>query len=408
MKNESLSEHDTFMRRILFITPKLYGGGAEKVTAMLASAMAEENKVWLLNLREETHEDYPVSPKVKMLFMPPITVPPQGNMSEMELKAEYIRNLKKKLRITASVSFLEEANFYNVRSKRDDSVIVSVRNSYREKYGWPIRDVMEAWRLTEYIGLSNKIVAISQGIADEIDSMWPGHKGKISVIYNPVDVKELERLAGEPLNEELTAFMKGSRVITNFGRLVEQKGQLHLIRAFSKVASRIPDTKLVIAGKGPLEDTLREEIASLSLQTKVLLAGRLDNPYPLLKASYAFVLSSIYEGLSNSLIESGALGVPMISSDCPYGPREIIAGDSDYTKEVKGFSHEKYGLLTQRLTGDSLRGEDALREAMIYMLSDEGAREQYALLSKERGNDYDAAKILKQWYPLLPNGRRFG
>lgn len=388
------------MRRILFITPKMYGGGAEKVTAILASAMARDCKVYLLNLRKESREDYYVSDRVNKLFLPDITS--EGYRSDIEVKAEYIRELKKKLRIQCSISLLEEANFYNVRSKRDEKVIVSVRNSYKAKYGWPIREAKTAWKLTEYISLSNKIVAISQGVADEIDSMWPGHRKKIAVIYNLVDRTELKRLSEEPLSDEIVSFIRDSKVVTNFGRLVDQKGQLHLVRAFAKVCSKIPDAKLVIAGKGPIEETLTEEINRLSLSDRVMLAGRLEDPYPLLKASRVFVLSSLYEGLSNSLVEASALGVPMVSTDCLYGPREIIAGNSEYAREISGYSCEKYGILTQRLNGTDPQGEEGLRNALIYLLSNEDARAKYAAASKERGKDYDVETILSRWYSILP------
>lgn len=140
---------------------------------------------------------------------------------------------------------------------------------------------------------------------------------KIKVIPNFVDIKKIRKFA----NKKIIKFK--FKYIISVGRLHTQKGYKYLLKAFSMIIDQIPH-KLVIVGEGPLKSQLEEQIKLLNLESKVILMGYVQNPYPLIKNADLFILSSLYEGMPNVLLEAIALGVPIISSDCPTGPKEIL------------------------------------------------------------------------------------
>ena len=125
-------------------------------------------------------------------------------------------------------------------------------------------------------------------------------------------------------------------VVINVARLEEQKGQEYLIRSFVRIKKEIPLTKLVILGEGHLEHKLRDLAKGLGLEQDVVFLGWQKNPFKFLAYSKVFVLSSLWEGFPNTLLEAMALGLPVISTDCPSGPNEIIKhGENGFLIRLK-------------------------------------------------------------------------
>lgn len=165
------------------------------------------------------------------------------------------------------------------------------------------------------------IVAVSDGVADTFARHTGVPRQDVQVIANPVLVPGLEERSLEPLPAGAPA-----RYILNAGRLTTQKNQALLLRSFALIAESEPDLQLVILGEGELESDLRQLADSLGLSGRVLMPGFQNNPYPWIRQAAAFVLSSEWEGLPTVLIEALALGVPVVSTDVPSGPAEILEG----------------------------------------------------------------------------------
>ena len=169
-----------------------------------------------------------------------------------------------------------------------------------------------------------RIVAVSQGVADDTARIARIPRECISVIRNPVVTPELAGQALQPCGHPWLQ-PDGPPVIAAAGRLQAQKDFPTLIRAFAQVC-RGRDCRLLILGEGRQRPQLEALIGELGLGDKVDLPGFQANPYPFLARARLFVLSSAWEGSPNVLTEALALGVPCVSTDCPSGPAEILDG----------------------------------------------------------------------------------
>ena len=169
---------------------------------------------------------------------------------------------------------------------------------------------------------ADDIVAVSSGVADDLAQFLKLSRNHIKVIYNPVVTEELFAAAQEPVDHPW--FTSGSSpVILSVGRLTKAKDYLTLITAFAKVRNQ-RKVRLIILGEGEERPHLEDLVRRLRLEKDVWLPGFVDPPYPYLARASLFVLSSIWEGLSTAIIEALALGVPVVSTDCPGSPREVL------------------------------------------------------------------------------------
>src|SRR6185312_11852337 len=183
---------------------------------------------------------------------------------------------------------------------------------------------------------ADEMVAVSAGIAQELGRLHVA-EDRIHVIHNPVDAEKLRRLVvdGLPLNlRDKTPY------IVSIGRLAEQKDQQTLLKAYA--LSPLREThRLVIVGEGSQRPYLEQLGRDLGIDDRLLLLGAMDNPYPVLAGASLHVLSSRWEGYTNVLLEALALGVPVVSTDCPHGPRELL-------------DNGRYGQLTPVADADAL------------------------------------------------------
>jgi glycosyltransferase involved in cell wall biosynthesis len=171
---------------------------------------------------------------------------------------------------------------------------------------------------------ADAIVAVSEGVADDLAELVGIERTRITRIHNPVVSPELALLAEIPLAHPW--FDSGQPpVVLGAGRLTAAKDFATLIRAFAAVRNRRP-ARLVILGEGEERRNLQALARDLQVEADFALSGYVSNPYQYMKKAAVFVLSSRWEGFSNVLVEAMACGTAVVSSDCPNGPREILEG----------------------------------------------------------------------------------
>ncbi len=170
--------------------------------------------------------------------------------------------------------------------------------------------------------VADRVVAVSEGVADTLALELGIPRERISRIYNPTDTAEITKLA-HFVPDHPWMSDDGPPVILSAGRLARVKDYPTLLRAFRQV-SRNSDVRLIILGEGNWRKRLEKMTRKMGLQEKVSLPGWVSNPYAFMSRASLFVLSSKYEGLGNVLIEALACGCPCVSTNCPSGPAEIL------------------------------------------------------------------------------------
>ncbi len=169
---------------------------------------------------------------------------------------------------------------------------------------------------------ADAVVAVSQGVADDLAGSIGLPRSRIRVVYNPIVTERLLALSRLPVRHP--GFSTGAPpVVLAAGRLTAEKGFSSLIRAFAQLRAARP-ARLVILGEGELRAELQTLVAQVGLEADVLLPGFVDNPYAWMRHASVFVLSSLWEGFGNVLVEAMACGAPVVSTDCPGGPAEIL------------------------------------------------------------------------------------
>jgi len=218
---------------------------------------------------------------------------------------------------------------------------------------WPIR------RLYPRL---ERIVAVSQGVADDIAAIAGLPAERIVVIRNPVITPELERLAAAaPEHPWLAA--DGPGVVLGIGRLTRQKDFPTLIRAFAQLR-RQRALRLILLGEGRDREALQALARQEGVEADVAMPGFQTNPYAWLARARLFVLSSRWEGSPNALTEAMALGVPVVATDCHSGPRELLAGGRFGplvpVGDINGLAAAIAGVLDRPLSAEELKA--AVRE----------------------------------------------
>jgi glycosyltransferase involved in cell wall biosynthesis len=168
------------------------------------------------------------------------------------------------------------------------------------------------------------IIAVSDGVRDELTAMDSSLRPRIQVLPTPVLTDDLRTKGAEkpkhPWFEDRRA-----PVIVSAGRLVESKGWIDLLRAHAQIRAR-REAKLIIIGEGSYRAALEAEVKRLGLQEDVALPGFQSNPFSFMNHANVFAFASHFEGLPNALVQAMSFGTPIVSTDCKSGPAEILEG----------------------------------------------------------------------------------
>jgi glycosyltransferase involved in cell wall biosynthesis len=204
----------------------------------------------------------------------------------------------------------------------------------------------------------DRIVAVSEGVAEDTRRITGLPAERIGVVRNPVVTSRLFDLAAAPCPHPWLAQSEVPTLL-GVGRLTKQKDFATLLDAFSKLVAQRP-AYLVVLGEGRLRGSLEAQAERLNIASRVALPGFVTNPYAWVSRASLFVLSSAWEGSPNVLTEALALGVPAVATDCPSGPRELL-DDGRYGKLVEvgdadGLAAAISATLANPLPCETLRG----------------------------------------------------
>ena len=308
-------------KKITILISSLSGGGAEGVSVNVANSFAEDGwevDLVVLNLVNATYIDR-VSKKVNLVVLNTAnaryaTLPLLKYIREKKPIILFVFNYE----LTALLVILRNLLRFKVKIiTRNMNTFSRMYNMSKEKSLW-IRVVVR-FLIDRFYRKADYIVNQSHAMREDLIAVHPQLKENSNVIYNPV-AKHIEDYAK---SHDLTNIKKHNYLLC-VGRLEKQKGFSYAIKAFSDLASEFPDLRLKIVGKGRLEKELKKNAIEYGVEDRVDFEGFQKDMIPYYLNAKATVLTSLYEGYPNVLIESITLRTPVVAFDCPSGPSEII------------------------------------------------------------------------------------
>ncbi len=396
--------------KLYFLINSLAGGGAEKVAIRLSEHLPVSDFI-LLERDVKYKTDKPIfflsnhstktSPIIKTLSIPIYAY----KLSDFIEKNSLV------------VSFLERANFVNIISKpfKKHKAIISVHMD--QQTGHVGLRKLNKLLVRILYPKADLIIAVSYGVKQSLINLGIKEE-KIKVIYNPYPIDEIRELAKESLGSYEEIFKEP--ILITAGRLTKQKGQWYLLRVFKALKEKHKDLKLVILGGGELKDYLVKLSQELGLKTyvwdrdelsenfDVYFLGFQENPFKFIARSKLFVFPSLWEGFGNVLVEAMACGVPVASSDCRSGPREILAPNTDFNYQTQKPEFAEYGVLMPVFEVKYKTAKEPLEEREIMwvetidkLLEDESLRKSYSEKAKQRAEDFRIEKIVQEWKEVL-------
>lgn len=360
-------------QKLAIFVPSLEGGGAQKLMVNLAQGFVEhgyDTDLVLTQAQGPFLPEVPKSVRIVDLKVPRV-------ISSLPSLVSYLRQEQPQAMLCA----LNYANIVALWARRlagvSTKVMVTEHNtlslSVEHTSNW--RQQLIPLLIKRFYPWADSIVTVSQGVAQDLVQVTQLPSDLIKTIYNPVVTPELHQQAQAPL-EHPWFQDEQIPVILAAGRLRPQKDFATLIRAFAQVR-RNHSARLLILGEGPQRLNLETLVRELGLEKDVSLPGFVVNPYAYMARACVFVLSSQWEGLGDVLIEALSCGTPVIATDCPHGPREILEDG-------------KYGQLVP--VGDVL----ALAQAMEKALTGHICRPP-----AESWQPFELETVVKQYLKLL-------
>ncbi len=361
--------------KITLVISSLGSGGAERVLVSMAKGFVNRgHSVSVVTLSEKNDDFYELPAECSRLALG-VLGQSTGLFEALKNNIERINVLRKAVEFSSPdvvISFLRITNITTILALlgRKYPLIVTEHNDLK---------VFSYGMLWETLGsltypLCSCVVSVSQGVDSGFTSL---PKSKRAVIYNPILVEDngqVEELPGEVNLQK--------NLLVSMGRLTKQKRFDLLLQAFAKIAPQYPDWQMLILGRGELRKQLSQMRDDLGLSGQVIFTGALSNPFAVLKQAKLFVMASENEGFPMAHGEALACGLPVVCTDCPSGPSEMVRQGID-------------GLLVPN------RDVTALATAMAGLMSDEPQRQKLSTKAPEVLERFGLDAIVTEWEVLI-------
>ncbi len=364
--------------KILFITSNLGGGGAERALVNIVNNIDRSLfEPYLVLFQKEGPYLNDLSPDVQIYEIQPKNY---GFLYRNWVRINAIKNICDSIKPSLVMSVLWQVNIVSIITASFRKIKIPF---LANEQNTPSKELQSLWQRYLYWPLAKRlyhyfqgVVAISSGIANEIEMILSYPNDKISIIPNPIDIEKINYFANKTLTETLR-----TPSLISVGRLVPQKNHKLLIRAIKYVIREFP-VHLYLIGEGIERKKLEKEVKNLKLSSHVHFLGFQSNPYNFVKSSDLFVLPSNFEGFGNVIVEALAVSTPVISTDCPNGPREILRDG-------------KYGVLVP------VSDEKELADAILTLLRSSEKRRYFSEVGRKRSEDFSTRNIIPIYEELF-------
>lgn len=357
--------------KVAFLLPNLLAGGAERVTLNLLKG----------NLRELFDLSFWVIRKEGPLFdqipsnLPLTVLDAHNTLSAITRLARAIRTQQPEI----LVSMITPANVVatlaaKLAKARTRMVLVEHGSILTHKEGRTGLERILPFLQKYVYRLADKIVSVSEGLAEEISLNTGLNASKIQVVYNPVLSRDFYTRAEETVTHPWLS-AKDSFCVVMAGRLQDVKDPILAIKAIAALKRRM-DCKFLLLGDGALRTEVEENIRRLQLENCAEVVGYVSNPLPYIKHADCLLMTSYSEALPTAIVEARALGLPVVATDCPWGPREIL-NKLGHGILVAERDPEKLADALQKAEGLSKRVPE---KALLAPFTLEASVEQYATI----------------------------
>ena len=410
-------------KNLLLLIPNLGVGGAQRVFHDHSVELAKHYRITEVVFNLDGGNQYPSANKLVSL-----DVVGGGNpvdkLQNFWRRVTRLKALKSRLETNVCISHLEGADYVNLLSKGREKIILCVHGSklhdaqIRGTLGWLRKKVL----MPALYNRADRIVTVSRDIGPELISGFGVKPEKLVTINNFFEVAQVEARSQEALSEAEAAVYAAAPVLVTSGRLAPQKNQAPLLDVFAALLRRQP-AKMVFVGDGELRAALTDRARALGLRVfaaweaeatltpdhDVYFLGLQANPFKYLRPAIAFVFPSAWEGFPMALGEAMICGLPVLSTDCPTGPREMLApATAAPAVALRHAERGAYGLLLPMLNNPATLAADQATWAstLAQLLADAAERERLGQLARERMQDFTRERIFGQWLQLVEEVQR--
>ena len=309
---------------ITFFIPDLSVGGAERVTVNIVNGLARRGfNIELLVSRNRGPLRAELDDSIPVRELWPYRTSLLGVAAHIPALTTYFR----KKRPAIFIPQLEHPSIVSLVaagiSQTDCIVVPTQHSSFGPTIDETLKDGIVHTLVPHLYPRADGVIAVSSGVATSlVNNMALGPKD-ITVLHNPVEVEDIMPLSKEEAPHQWLAD-PDIEAIVFVGRLAAQKDLLTWIDVFHELHSKRPRTRGIIVGTGPKQGELQDYAREMGLEESISFPGFVKNQYAYMGHADAFLLTSHYEGLPTVLIEAMASGCPVVSTDCPSGPREIL------------------------------------------------------------------------------------
>lgn len=369
------------MMKVVFVSSSLAPGGAERVISIMANYWTEQSwDVSIITLSDASSDFYALAPAIHRVGLG-VVAESSGVLSAVPnnlKRVSAIRSALLKIRPDVVISFCDTVNVLTLMACANLKIPVVI-SERTDPNAHPIGRFWETLRRLMY-PRACAVVCQSTAVSNWAHRLVSSRK--IKVIPNPVLPPSVLPHAARPLQELVPALNPAYTVFMAMGRFTEEKGFDLLLKAMNAVLLERTECCLVIIGDGPLRQFLQSHVADMGLTERVFFVGYVKDPSSYLANADIFVLPSRYEGFPNALCEAMSCGLPVISFDCPSGPRAIIRDGID-------------GILVPN--GDF----ESLAHAMVRLVVDPAERERIAARAPEVMERFGLEKVMGMWQETI-------
>lgn len=398
------------IRNILFVIPEMSMGGAQRSLVKISDFLRTRYMVSIVVFnKQHTVPSWVTSDLYSLDVVPGTSI--FSKIISFLLRIRRLRELKKKLAIDLTISFLEGADYVNILSRRSDLILLSIRGSKIHDENMLSKGFhFRALLIRLIYKRADGIVCVNQGIKHEMLHYFGIKRVPIHVIYNFYNLFDINRMAKEAIPAHEQSFFVNP-VLAMSGRLAIEKGNEFVLRVFARLKRQIPNIKLLFIGDGPLATKLVSVSVDLGLrvcyknalvdsESDVWITGERSNVFNLLAYAKLYILNSSSEGFPNGLAEALALGLPAVTTDCPYGPREMIKFAPPTWNKIQEPEWADCGILMPQ----SISANDSLTlwvDTIYTLMNDTATLHSLSIRAKERMLNFTEEEGHLKWLQLI-------